>query len=336
MRRREFIAFLGGATTAPATWPLAANAQPAGKVSRVGLMLTTSPIAELAGPEPIHPLVRTFVRTMRILGHIEGQNLVLERRSAEGRFERFGEIMAELVGRGIDVIVTVGNEMTIAAIGVTKTVPIVMAASIDPVGAGIVASLARPGGNVTGFTINAGPQIEAKRLQLLKEALPRITRVAFLGTVSDWESDEAKSIRDAARILGVTLVHAAHTPSHYADAFAVITREQPHALFIARNPVSYANRQVILAFMVERRIPSSSYYREFAEAGALMSYGASVSDLFRRAAGQVDKILKGATPAELPVEQPTKFELAINLNTAKALGLEIPPALLISADEVIE
>jgi putative ABC transport system substrate-binding protein len=146
MRRREFIALLGGTATASAIWPLAANAQPAGKLSRVGLILTTSPIAELAGPEPIHPLVRTFVRTMRILGHIEGQNLVLERRSAEGRFEHFDEIMADLVGRGIDVIVTVGNEMAIAAKRVTKTVPIVMAGSTDPVGAGIVASLARPGG----------------------------------------------------------------------------------------------------------------------------------------------------------------------------------------------
>jgi putative tryptophan/tyrosine transport system substrate-binding protein len=332
MRRRTFITLIGAAVA----WPLAAHAQQAGKVYRIGLILTTSPVAEMVGPEPIHPLVRAFVRTLRILGYAEGQNLVLERRSAEGKFERFGEIVAELVGRGIDVIVTVGNEMAIAAKRVTNTVPIVMVTSIDPVAAGIVASLARPGGNLTGFTIHAGPEIEAKRLQLLKEALPRMTRVAFLGTASDWESDEANNTREAARALGVTVIHAAHSPVHYDDAFNLIGREQPHALFIARNPVSYANRGIVLAFVQERRIPSSSYYRELTEGGALMSYGASVADLFRRAAGQVDKILKGARPRELPVEQPTKFELAINLKTAKALSLEIPPALLISADEVIE
>ena len=336
MRRREFIRLAGGAATASVSWPLAVHAQPGGKVSRVGLIFTTSPIAEMAGPDPIHPLVKSFVRTLRILGYIEGQNLVLERRSAEGRFERFRAIVAELVGRQIDVIVTVGDEMAIEAKRVTTTVPIVMATSTDPVGAGIVASLARPGGNVTGFTVNAGPEIEAKRLQLLKEAVPQMSRVAYLGTVSDWESDEAKSIRNAARTLGVTLVHAAHSPTNYADAFALIIRERPHALFVARSPVNYANRRLIAAFAAEHRMPSSSPNRELAEAGGLMSYGASVSDLFRRAAGQVDKILKGVTPANLPVEQPTSFELVINLKTAKALGLEIPPALLISADEVIE
>jgi putative tryptophan/tyrosine transport system substrate-binding protein len=336
LSRRNFISLAGGAAIASLSWPVAARAQPAGKVSRVGLILTTSPVAELAGSEPTHPLVRTFVRTLRILGHIEGQNLVLERRSAEGRFERFRTIVAELVGREIDVIVTVGDDMAIEARRVTKTVPIVMATSTDPVGAEIVASLARPGGNVTGFTTNAGPEIEAKRLQLLKEALPQISRVAYLGTVSDWENDEAKGIRNAARTLGVTLVHAAHSPTHYADAFALIIRERPHALLVARSPANYANRQAIVAFAIEHRIPSNSAHREFVEAGGLMSYGVNVSYLFRRAAGQVDKILKGATPADLPVEQPTRFEFVINLKTVKALSLEIPPALLISADEVIE
>ncbi len=241
----------------------------------------------MTGPEPIHPLVRAFVRTLRILGYVEGQNLVLERRSAEGRFEQFQEIVADLVGRGIDVIVTVTNEMAIAAKRVTNSVPIVMVTSSDPVGTGIVASLARPGGNVTGFTINAGPEIEAKRLQLLKEVLPQMARAVFLGTAEDWVSEEAQSVRDAAKALGVTLIHAEHSPTGYADAFALVGREQPDAVFIARNPANFANRQVIIAFMAERRIPSSSYYREFADAGGLMSYGASMGDLFRRAAGQV-------------------------------------------------
>jgi ABC-type uncharacterized transport system substrate-binding protein len=335
MRRRDFITLMSGAATASAYWRLA-GAQQAARVVRVGLILTTSPLAEMSGPDPLHPLVKTFVRTLRILGYVEGQNLVLERRSAEGRFERFNTIVAELVARGTDVIVTAGNELAIEAKRVTNAVPIVMSTSFDPVGAGIVASLARPGGNVTGFTVNAGPEIEAKRLQLLKEALPHMARAAFLGTSGDWESEEAKSVRDAARKLGVTLTHAEHSPAHYADAFDLLMRERPHALFVARSTQNYAHRNTIAAFAVEHRVPSSFSYREFTEAGGLMSYGANVSDLFRRTAGLVDKILKGANPAEIPVEQPVKFELAINLKTAKALSLEIPPALLLSAAEVIE
>jgi len=323
--------------TASLSWPLlAAGAQPAGNVSRVALIVTTVPVAEISGPAPIHPTIKAFVVALRTLGYVEGQNFVLERRSAEGRFERYGEIVAELVGRGIDVIVTIGNKMAIEAKRVTNTVPIVMATSSDPVRAGIVASLARPGGNVTWFTVNAGPEIEAKRLQLLKQALPQMSRVAFLGTASDWKSDTANSVRDAARRLGVTLVHAESSATQYTGAFTLVTRERPHALFVASSPANYSNRRIIVAFAVERRIPSSFAQREFVEAGGLMSYGASVSDLFRRAAGKVDKILKGARPGYLPVERPTRFELAINLKRAKALSLKIPPALLLSADEVIE
>jgi putative ABC transport system substrate-binding protein len=272
---------------------------------------------------------------LRALGYVEGQNLVLERRSAEGRFERFGEIVAELVSRKVDVIVTVSS-MANEVKRVTNTVPIVMATSVDPVGGGIVASLARPGGNITGLTTNPGPEFGAKQLQLLKEALPDASRVAFLGLANDWESHEGKAVRAAARTLGVTLVHAEHTPIHYADAFALITRDRPDALFVTRNSANYANRQLIADFAVERRMPGMYPYREFVAAGGLMSYGVSVPDLFRRAAGYVDKILKGAKPADLPVEQPTKFELVINLKTAKALRLTIPPALLARADEVIE
>src|SRR5262245_13554044 len=235
MTRREFMALLGGATA----WPLAARAQQVTRVVRVGLIFTTSPLAEMSGPDPLHPLVKTFVRTLRSLGYVEGQNLVLERRSAEGRFERFNAIVAELVARETDVIVTAGNELAIEAKRVTNAVPIVMSTSFDPVGAGIVASLARPGGNVTGFTVNAGPEIEAKRLQLLKEVLPHMTRAAFLGTSGDWESEEANNIRDAARKLGVTLTHTKHSPTRYADAFAQLTRERPHALFVARSTQNY-------------------------------------------------------------------------------------------------
>jgi putative tryptophan/tyrosine transport system substrate-binding protein len=293
MRRREFIMILGGAA---ATLPPPAGAQPPARVHRVGLILTTSPLSELTGPDPIHPLVRAFVHGLRDLGYVEGQNLILERRSAEGRFERFAEIVE----------------------------------------AGIVASLARPGGNITGFTVHPGPEFEAKRLQLLKEALPEATRVALLGLKSTWEGPDGKHVRAAARVLGVTLVHAEHTPTDYAEAFALMTRDRPHALFVARHAANYANRQLILDFAADHRLPGIFPWRENVEAGGLMSYGLSTPDVFRRAAGHVDKILKGAKPADLPVEQPTRFELVINLKTAKGLGMTVPPALLASADEVIE
>jgi putative ABC transport system substrate-binding protein len=333
MRRRAFILLLGGAAAA---WPLTARAQPPARVHRVGLILTTSPLSEMTGPDPIHPLVRAFVHGLRDLVYVEGQNLILERRSAEGRFERFAEIIAELVQRKVDVIVTVRNEMTLVAKRVTTAVPIVMAVSDDPVEAGIVASLARPGGNITGFTVHPGPEFEAKRLQLLKEALPEATRVALLGLKSNWESPDGKHVRAAAQVLGVTLVHAEHTPTHYAEAFALMTRDRPHALFVARHAANYANRQLILDFAAEHRLPGIYPWRENVEAGGLMSYGLSTPDLFRRAAGHVDKILKGAKPADLPVEQPTRFELVINLKTAKALGFDMPATVLSRADEVIE
>src|SRR5262245_63916784 len=225
------------------------------------------------GPDPIHPLVRTFVHTLRALGYVEGQNLVLERRSAEGKFERFGEIAADLIRHGIDVIVVTNILVAKEMIRVTNTVPIVMASSIERVGAGVVTSLARPGGNITGFTSNAGPEIEAKRLELLKEVLPQASRVAFLGLKSDWEGPEAEGIRVAARMMGVTLVHAEHTSTNYADAFALITRDRAEALFVASQAASYANRQVIVDFALERRIPGIYPWREFIEGGGLMSLG---------------------------------------------------------------
>jgi putative tryptophan/tyrosine transport system substrate-binding protein len=333
MQRREFIV-LGGA--ALAARPLATQAQQASKVHRVGVMFTTSPVSEMAGPEPIQPRLRAFVHGLRERGYIEGQNLVLERRSAEGKFERFGEIVAELVGRKVDVIVTVGNEAAVAAKRVTSTAPIVVVHLIDPVEVGIVASLARPGSNITGFTFNAGSENEAKRLQMLKEAVPAATRIAFLGIRSEWEGPQGTIVRAAAPLLGVTLVYAEHSPTHYADAFALIARERPQALFVARHPALYPNRQLIVDFAVAQRLPCVYPYQEFVEAGGLMSYGTDVNDVHRRAAGHVDRILKGAKPADIPVEQPTKFELVINLKTAKALGLTIPPSLLAVADEVIE
>ncbi len=317
------------------TVPLAA-AQQAGKIYRVGLVLTVSPLAEMIGPEPVHPGVRAFLQEMGRLGYVEGRNLVFERRSAEGKFERFGDIVAELLRLKIDVIVTAGNDLPREAKRLTNMVPIVMASSTHPVESGLVASLARPGGNITGLTRTTGPENEGKRVELFKEALPKIRRVAFLGMKTDWENPFGESIQAAARVVRITLVHIEHTPSQHADAFARIIRERPDALFVAQNTPNFAHRRLIVDFATNSRLPGMYPTREFVEAGGLMSYGANLTDLYPRAAGYVDKILKGAKPADLPVEQPTKFELVINLKTAKALGLTIPPSVLIRADEVIQ
>ena len=202
--------------------PISTDAQQPGKVYRVGLIFTTAPVSEMAGPEPVHPPTRAFLHTLRSLGYVEGQNLVFERRSAEGKFERFAEIVAELVRLKTDVIVTVSTPLAQAAKQVTTTVPIVMARSVSPVEAGLVASLGRPGGNITGLTTKTGPEIEGKRLELLRDALPKISRVAYLGMKTDWEGPSGKSVKAAAKALNVTLLHAQHTPNEYSGAFAVI------------------------------------------------------------------------------------------------------------------
>ena len=317
--------------------PRVTEAQPPGKeVYRVGLIFTTSPVSEMTGPQPVHPFARAFVDGLRDLGYAEGQNLILERRSAEGHFERFGDIVAELVRLKADVIVTVSDRMAKAAKAVTTTTPIVMAVTTDPVGNGVVQSLARPGGNVTGLTYVAGPDLEAKCLELLKDALPRAMRVAYLGRRVDWDSPSGKSFRAAAQILGVTALLAEPAPNDYTEAFAAISRAHPDALFVTGSGPNFAHRRLIVDFATRSRLPSAYPAREFVEEGGLMSYGVKITDLYRRAAIYVDKILKGAKPANLPVEQPTKFELVINMKTAKALGLTIPQTLLLRADQVIE
>ena len=331
--RRTFLAGTGAVLLAA---PLAAEAQQPGKVYRVGLVFTTAPVSEMIGPDPLHPLVRSFLDELRALGYVQGRNLIFEPRSAEGRFERFKKILEGLVSLKVDVLVVNGNSMTQVAKEVTSVIPIVMVFVNDPVADGLVATLARPGGNVTGVTAAASPELEGKRLALLKEALPRIHRVAFLGTKSDWEDPFGKSTQAAARALRITLIHAEHTPDEYTDAFARIVRERPDALLVPNTTSNFARRRFIVEFATKSRLAGMYYVRNFTEDGGLMSYGADFRDQFRRLAVYVDKILKGAKPADLPVEQPTKFELVINLKTAKALGLTIPPSLLARADEVIQ
>ena len=328
MKRRHFITFIGGAVA----WPVAARTQPAGKVYRVGWLLHIWRVADV----PAQPVFRGFVRGLRDAGYVEGQNLVLELRSAEGKSERIGEIATELVSRNPDVILVGGGDFNAQALQrATKSVPIVLLYSFDPVGAGLVESLSHPGGNITGFTGYTGPENEAKRLQILKEAIPNATRIAFLTTQNDWEGSVGQHVQAAARTLGVTLTFAEHAED-YIDAFAMMTRDRPHALLVATDTRNYVDTQLIVDLAAEQRMPAIYPWREGVAAGGLMSYGVDAVDLFRRAAGLVDKILKSAKPADIPIERPTKLELLINLKTAKALGLAIPPTLFARANEVIE
>ena len=331
MRRREFITLLGAA----AGWPLAARAQQPAKVHRVGFITAAAPGSALVGSNLGNPAVRGFVQGLRELGYVEGTNLVLEWRTAEGKFERFHDIVRELVSIKVDVIVTINNSMTRAAKEVTQTVPIVMHSG-NPVEEGLIQSLARPGGNITGLTAYTGLEISTKQVQLLKEIVPRMSRVAVLlpkpETLAHW-----KQIAEAiTRELGVKLLFTEHAPSDYAAAFALIERERQDALLVPASAVNFPNRRLIVEFAAKNRLPAMYVSREYADAGGLISYGAEVADVFRRLAGYVDRILKGAKPADMPVEQPSKFQLTINLKTAKTLGLSIPSTLLASADEVIE
>jgi putative ABC transport system substrate-binding protein len=304
--------------------PLAAVAQPAEKVPRIGL-LDYSPVWE------------PFRQALRDLGYVEGQNIAIEYRPTEGRQELLREHAAELVRLKVDVIVAAGTPPTQAAMQATTTIPIVMVSTGDPLRTGLVASLARPGGNVTGNTI-LGAELSGKRLQLLKEMLPNVSRVAFL-----WNPANASlishfnEIQAAARALGLTLQSVeVRDPKEFESAFLKMMRDRPDALIMTADTMHRLHLERIVDFAANRRLPAMYQLKAYVEAGGLISYGASQSDLFRRAAVYVDKILKGAKPGDLPVEQPTKFELVINLKTAKALGLTIPPAVLARADEVIQ
>jgi putative tryptophan/tyrosine transport system substrate-binding protein len=328
MRRREFIGFVAGA----AAWPLAARAQqPPGRVYRVGYLAFAS------REQQIH-LSKAFEEGLRSLGYRVGENVVIEYRFANGQLERLPTLAADLVRFGVDVIVTGNPANTLAAMMATTTIPIVMTNSSDPVDAGLVASLARPGGNVTGFSSDTGDEINGKRLELLKEALPNLSRVSIL-----WNPDFARnhsrltSMREATQALGLTLFPVeARGPDALEQAFATMVRERAQVLVVLSDGMLFNYRGQIGVMAIRDRLPAISAVREYAEAGLLLAYGPDLQDLFRRSAGFVDKIFKGAKPADLPVEQPTKFELVINLRTAKALGLSVPPPMLARADEVIE
>jgi putative ABC transport system substrate-binding protein len=319
-----------------AVWPLAARAQQPVKMHRVAYLASTLPVSEMSGAIPVDPVARVFVHGLRKLGYVEGTNLVLEWRSAEGRSERFPEIVRELISSKVDIIVTSTNAATRAAKAVTTTVPIIMASSVNPVEEGLIRSLARPGGNITGLTSNTGPEIHTKQVQLLKELIPGVSRLAYLQPQEEMLAEWKQTAATITRQLGVQVLLAQYTSSGLAPAFALIARERPDALLIGASAANYANRRLIVEFAARNRLPAIYFTRDYVETGGLIAYGAELADRFRRLASYVDQVLKGAKPMDLPVEQPTMFRLTINLKTAKALGLTVPPTLLAQANEVIE
>jgi len=307
-----------------------AQAQQPAKIARIGFLITSSPAA-------IAPRLDAFRQSLRELGYVEGKSIVIERRHAEGKSDHLPALAAELVRLKVDVIVTSGPTATRPAKEATSTIPIVMTFDDDPVGSGFVASLARPGGNVTGLS-TLSPEISGKQLELLKEIVPRLARVAVIGTSSrEGTAQSLKELQPAADAFGVRVQYLdIQDPKDIESIFRAASKGRADAILVLQSPVFNSHRAQIADLALKSRLPATYPRREFVEDGGLMSYGVSIFDLDRRAAIYVDKILKGAKPAELPVEQPTKFEFVINLKAAKQIGLTIPPNVLARADKVIK
>ena len=320
--------FIGGMVSTAVLLPLTTHAKAPVKAHRIGVLMTTTPVAA-------SHIVAAFADGLRELGHVEGENIALEYRWAEGHPERFAEQAADLVRQKVDVIVASSQGPALAAKRATTTIPIVMVNTTDPVEVGLVASLARPGGNVTGLSQQLTPEIRAKQLQLLKETLPKVSRVAVLRSPATTVG--LREYEVAGHTLGVRVqVVEARSRDDLGRAFAAMARDRIDALLVPGDTFLFTERQRVAELAREHRLPGIYSLREFAEAGGLMSYSARITEQFRRAAVYVDKILRGASPATLPVESPSQYELVINLKTAKALGLTIPPSLLLRADEVIQ
>lgn len=325
MNRPYFIALLGAT--------LSADAQSPAKVYSVGILgdpLPTSPQAV--------PLWEAFAEGLLECGYTDGENLVIERRWAEGRLERFPSLAAELVNLKVDLILAVSTSRALAAKQATRLISIVMVYVLNPVESGLVTSLARPGGNVTGLGFGAGLEIVGKHLELLKEAVPHVSRVAVLSDPAHpLDADFRKEAQGAARVLGWTLqVYEVRDPNELESVFTAMTKARTGGLVVLPQPFAFVHARRIAELATRSRLPAVYPFVESVEAGGFVAYAANAPDMFRRAAAYVDKILKGAKPADLPVEQPTKFELVINLKTAKALGIAIPQSILVRADEVIQ
>jgi putative tryptophan/tyrosine transport system substrate-binding protein len=310
--------------------PLTAWAQGT-KVSRVGFLASTSPSAG-------RPFLDAFRSGLRELGYVEGQSIVIEERWLEGKPERSGDLIADLLRSNVDVIVVSSAASAGAAKNVTTTTPVVFLAVTDPVGPGIVGSLARPGGNITGLSLAVGEGFAGKWVELVKDTLPRVSSVAALvETDHPMKGTWLKGIGAAAQALGLKLqILEARDLADLDSAFSLIATARPGALIVTASPLFVLHQKRIADFALQRRLPTMGFVRDLVREGVLMSYGPSFTDSFRRPAGYVDRILKGAKPADLPVEQPTRFEFILNMRTAKALSLTIPPSILIRADEVIE
>ena len=326
MDRRAFV--VGGVAAIVA--PLAAGAQLAGKVYRIGYLFESNL------PDPPSAPLEAFEGALREMGYVEGSNLVVERRFAAFKYDRLPELAADLVRLKPDVIVTSGNPSIAALKRATTTIPVVMAWSVDPVGAGLITSLARPGGNITGTSLTPGPEFIAKQLETLKEAVRKLSRVGILRQTGRLGA-ETGAIEWAARKLAMTVVFAdVRVPTDIEGAFVAMTKSRAGAFLILGGSMTWTSRQQIADLAAQHRLPGIHFFREYAEAGLLLAYGTNPVVQYRRAATYIDKILQGAKAADLPVEEPAKFELTINMKTAKALGLTIPPSLLARADQVIE
>jgi putative tryptophan/tyrosine transport system substrate-binding protein len=325
LKRREFIALLGGA----AAGPLTARAQQAGKLPTIGFLGAGT-------PSPYRQLTAAFAERLRELGWIEGRTVAIEYRWAEGRSERFVEIAAEFVRLRVDVMVMESTPAVLAAKQATSVIPIVFPLSGDPVGAGLVASLARPGANVTGLSIQQ-TDLAGKRLELLREIIPSLRRLAMMADPTNPATMlDLRAAQAAARTLGLdAAVLETRRGEEIASAIEALS-DRPDALYLVGSPLMFANRVLITGLALTARLPTVYGQREFVEAGGLISYGPNFSDMFRRTADFVDKILRGTKPGDIPVEQPTKFDVVINMKAARALGLQIPDKLLALADEVIE
>jgi len=324
MRRREFLRVLGGT----AAWPLVAGAQDS--IRRIGFLGNSTPQLEanLIGP---------FRQELHALGYEEGRNIQIEYRWADGNYSRFPQLIGELLDAKVDVIVTAGTPATLAVKRATTTLPLVMIAVGDPVGNAIVPSLAHPGGNITGLS-STSPDLEGKRLQLLREILPNLSHVAILrNPANPFHVTSMQQARPAAEKLQIKLLVLDIQKTEDLDAaFSSILKQRPEALLLLADRVFLHNRRSLMDFATKQRLPTMNPYRELVQAGGLMSYGPSYEDMHKRAADYVDKILRGAKPGDLPVEQPAKFELRVNVSAARMLGLTIPPQFLALTDEVIE
>ena len=324
MNRREFITLVGGA----AAWPLTARAQ--SKIPRIGFLGNSTAALEAN-------LLDAFREGLRELGYEEGRNIIIEYRWADGKYDHFPVLVAELIAAKVDAIVTAGTPAALAVKNATTTVPLVMVAVGDPIGTGLVPSLARPGGNLTGLS-SIAPDLEGKRLQLLREVTPALSYVAmFINSLNPFHVSSMKQAHDAAQAMGIKLqLHDIRKSEDLDEAFAAIRKERPDALLILADRVFLHNRERIVDFANEQRLPNVNAYKELVEVGGLMSYGPSYEDMHKRAAIYVDKILKGAKPADLPIEQPSKFTFIVNIKAAKTLGVTVPSQLLGLADQLIE